>query len=173
MWHSHFGPILLVTCQSWYSVGRVIRVWLAGDRDHWGSTWRQATSPTRNNIVVVFVIHWHESATGVHVSPSPRLLPPSHPIPLGCPSVLALSALFHASNLDWSSISHMVIHMFQCCSLKSSHPHLLPQSPEVSSIYLSFVVSCTGSSLPSFSIPYICVNILYWCFSFLTWLHSV
>ena len=31
------------------------------------------------------------------------------PIPLGCPSALALSALFHASNLDWSSISHMVI----------------------------------------------------------------
>ena len=83
MWHSHFGPILLVTCQSWYSVGRVIRVWLAGDRDHWGSTWRQATSPTRNNIVVVFVIHWHESATGVHVSPSPRLLPPSPSHPSG------------------------------------------------------------------------------------------
>ena len=23
----------------------------------------------------------------------------------------------------------MIIYMFQCCSLKSSHPHLLPQSP--------------------------------------------
>ena len=90
------------------------------------------------NIVVVFAIHWHESAMGVHVSPSwiPSYLPP-HPIPLGCHSALALSALFHASNLDWWSISHMVIHMFQCYSLKSSHPPLLPQSPKICSLYLS------------------------------------
>ena len=78
------------------------------------------------NIVVVFAIHWHESATGVHVSP----------IPLGCSSALSLGALFPASNLDWSSISHMVIYMFQCYSLKASHPHLLPQSPKVCSLYL-------------------------------------
>ena len=64
------------------------------------------------------------------LSRNPAHLPP-HPIPLGCPSAPALSALFHASNLDWSSISHMVIYMFQCYSLKSSHPHLLPQSPKV------------------------------------------
>ena len=39
------------------------------------------------NIVVVFAIHQHESATGVHVSHHPEHpfhLPP-HPIPLGCP----------------------------------------------------------------------------------------
>ena len=64
----------------------------------------------------------------------PPNLPP-HPIPLVCPSALALSALFQASNLDWLSISHMVIYMFQCYSLKSSHPHL-PQSPKVCSLYL-------------------------------------
>ena len=60
---------------------------------------------------------------GVHVSPHPKFpyhLPP-HPISLGFPSAPALSSLFHASNLDWSSISHMVIYIFQCCSLKSSH----------------------------------------------------
>ena len=39
-------------------------------------------------------------------------------------------------NLDWSSISHMVIYVFQCYSLKSSHPHLLPQSPKVCSLRL-------------------------------------
>ena len=70
----------------------------------------------------------------------PRPEPPSHlplnPIPLGCRSALALSALFHASNLDWSSVSHMVIYMFQCCSPKSSHPHCLPQSPKVCSWHL-------------------------------------
>ena len=91
---------------------------------------------------MVFAIYSHESATGVHVSPIPNpLLPPSHPIPLGCPSSPALSALFHAWNLDWSSISHMVIYMFQCCSLRSSHPHLLPQSPKACSLYVSLLLS--------------------------------
>ena len=41
-----------------------------------------------------------------HSSKPPSHLPP-HPIALGCPSASALSALFHASNLDWSSISDM------------------------------------------------------------------
>ena len=61
---------------------------------------------------------------------------PPHPISQGHPSALSLSALFHASNLDWSSISHMVIYMFQCYSLKSSHLCLLPQSPKVCSLHL-------------------------------------
>ena len=62
-------------------------------------------------------------------------IPNPSPIPQGCPSAPALSVLFHASNLDWSSISHMVIYMFQCYCLKSSYPHLLPQSPKVCSLY--------------------------------------
>ena len=52
----------------------------------------------------------------VYMCPHPK--PPSHlsphPTPLGCPSALALSDLFHALNLDRSSISQMVIHIFQC-----------------------------------------------------------
>ena len=68
----------------------------------------------------------------------PHPEPPSHlsrhPIPQRCPGAPALSALFHALNLDWWSISHMVIYMFQCYSLKSSYPHLLPQSPKVCSL---------------------------------------
>ena len=66
--------------------------------------------------------------------PSWTLLPP-HPIPQGHPSA-ALSTLSHALNLNWWSISHMVIYMFQCYSLKSSHPRLLPQSPKVCSLHL-------------------------------------
>ena len=66
---------------------------------------------------------------------TPSNLPP-HSILLGCPSTPAVNALFHASNFDWSSISHMVIYMFQYYSLKSSHPHLLPRSPKVCSLYL-------------------------------------
>ena len=67
--------------------------------------------------------------------PEPLSHLPPHPIPQGCPSTLAFSTLFHALNLDWSSISHMVIYMFQCYSLKLSHPCLLPQSPKVCSLH--------------------------------------
>ena len=44
-------------------------------------------------------------------SPHPEPLShlPPHPIPLGRPSAPALRAWFHASNLDWSSVSHTVI----------------------------------------------------------------
>ena len=69
-----------------------------------------------------------------HPEPPSYLLP--HPIPLGHPSAPALSTLSHASNLDWQSISHMIIHMFQCYYFKSSHPRLLPQSPKDCSIHL-------------------------------------
>ena len=69
---------------------------------------------------------------------------PPHPIPQGGPRALALSALFHASNLDWWSILHMVIYMFQCYSLKSSHPHLLPQSlSKVCTLHLCLFCSLT------------------------------
>ena len=88
---------------------------------------------------------------GVHVSPlpiTPCHLPP-HPIPLGCLSVPALSTLFHALNLDWSSILYMVIYIFQFYFLQSSHPHLLPQSPKVCSIHLCLFVLHIGLSLPA------------------------
>ena len=69
-----------------------------------------------------------------HPAP-PSHLPP-HPIPQGHPSAPALSTQSHASNLDWRSVSHMIIYMIQCYFLKSSHPHLLPQSPKVCSLHL-------------------------------------
>ena len=73
----------------------------------------------------------------------PSYLPPPHPIPQGHPSAPALSTMSHASNLDWWSISHMIIYMFQCYSLKSSHPRLLPQSPKVHSLHLCLFCSLT------------------------------
>ena len=70
-----------------------------------------------------------------------HLLP--HPIPLGCPSAPTLSTLLHALNLHWSPILHMVIYMFQCYSLKSSHSWLLPKSKNLFftsvSLLLSFI----------------------------------
>ena len=54
-------------------------------------------------------------------------------------------------------------------------PIILPLSHRVQKtvlyICVSFAVSHTGLSLPSFYIPYICISILYWCFSF--WLTSL
>ena len=65
----------------------------------------------------------------------PSHLPP-HPIPLGHPSAPALSPLSHALNLDWRSVSHMIIYTFQYSSFRSSLPRLLPQSPKISSLHL-------------------------------------
>ena len=81
-----------------------------------------------------FAIHQHESAMGVHVFPILNP-PPSHIIPLGHPSAPAPSILYHASNLDWRFVSH-ILYMFQCHSPKSSHRRPLPQSPKDCSIHL-------------------------------------
>ena len=97
---------------------------------------------------MAFAIHYHESATGTHVSPHTE--PPSHlppyPIPLGCPRAPALDALLYVLNLHWSSILHMVMYMFQCYSIKSSHPY----QKSVLYVCVSFAALHVGSSLPSF-----------------------
>ena len=55
-------------------------------------------------------------------------------------------------NLDWWSISYMIIYMFQCHSLRSFHPRLLPQSPKVCSIHLCLFF-CLDSPLECKEIP--------------------
>ena len=69
---------------------------------------------------------------------------PFHPISLGGLRELALSTLLHALNLHWSSVLHMVIYMFQCYSLISSHPHLLPESKSLffTSVFFFFFFWC-------------------------------
>ena len=92
----------------------------------------------------------------------PHPVSPSHlspyPIPQGHPSALALSALSHASNLDWWPIPHMIIYMFQCYSLKSSHTCLLPQSPKVCSSYLGLFCRLTYRVIVT-----IFLNSIYMC----------
>ena len=111
------------------------------------------------NLFILIGGYQHESTTGVHVFPilNPSYLTP-HPIPLGHPSAPALSTLSHTSNLDWRSVSHMIIHMFQCYSLRSSHPRLLPQSPKDCSIHL-----CLFFCLAYRVIVTIFLNSIYMC----------
>ena len=110
----------------------------------------------------------------VHVFPilnPPPSFPP-HSIPLGRPSAPAPSIQYRASNLDWRFVSHMILYMFQCHYPKSSHPCPLPQSPKDCSIHLCLFCCLTYRVIITiFLIPYICVSILYWSFSF--WLTSL
>ena len=69
--------------------------------------------------------------------PEPPSYFPPHLIPLGCPRAPALSVLLYVSNLDWSSILHMVIYLCQCYPLKSFHPRLMGINTSESEITLS------------------------------------
>ena len=64
------------------------------------------------------------------------LPPPSPPDPSESSQCTSPEHLSHASNLCWRSVSHLIVYMFRCCSLRSSHPRLLPWSPKVCSIHL-------------------------------------
>ena len=50
--------------------------------------------------------------------------------------------LSHASNLDWQSVSQLIIHVFQCYALRSSHPHLLSQCASLFYTSVSLFLSC-------------------------------
>ena len=78
--------------------------------------------------------------------PEPSFLLPPHTIPLGRPSASAPSIQYRASNLDWRLVSYMILYIFQCHSLKSSHLLPLPQSPKDCSI-LQCIFSCLFTGL--------------------------
>ena len=70
-------------------------------------------------------------------------LPPLSPLPTPSPpppTRLSRSTTFgsprYTSIAHWLSLLHMVIYMFQCYSLKSSHPLLLPLCSKVGSLCL-------------------------------------
>ena len=64
------------------------------------------------------------------------LPPPSLSNPSGSSQCTRPKHLSHASNLGQWSVSLQKIYMFRCCSLETSHPHLLPQSPKVCYVHL-------------------------------------
>ena len=84
--------------------------------------------------------------------------PPSPSHPSGSSQCTSPEHPVHASNLDWQSVSHMIIHMFQCYSLKSSSPCLFPQSPKDCSIHM-----CLFCCLICKVIITIFLNSIYMC----------
>ena len=66
-----------------------------------------------------------------------------HPIHLYHPSAPALSALFHASNLDWSSISHMVNICFN--AILSNHPTLTFLNWGIANLHCCVSFKCPAS----------------------------
>ena len=113
-------------------------------------------------IIIIFfyftILYWfchtstclHHGCTHVPHPEPPSHFPP-HTIPLGHPSAPAPSFLYLASNLDWWFISYMILYMFQCHSPRSS-PCSLSHRVQKTVLYIcvSFAVSYTGLSLPSF-----------------------
>ena len=121
-----------------------------------------------------FLPYIHMNQPWVYMcSPSWNPLPPPSP---SHPSVIPVHqpwapCLMHRT---WTGdLFHMLIYMFQCYSLKSSHPHLLPQSPAVCSLHL-YLFCCLAYRVTVtvfLNSICICLNILYWCFAL--WLTSL
>ena len=89
-----------------------------------------------------FVIHWHESATGVHVFPILNPLPPSSLYhPSGSSQCTSPKHPVSCIEPGLAIILYMILYMFQCHSPKSSHTLPLPQSPKDCSIHLCLFCS--------------------------------
>ena len=101
---------------------------------------------------------------------TPSLFPP-HPMVPGCHRASALDAWLHISNSHWLSILH--VDMFQCYSLKSSHPLLVQPSPKICSLCLCLLCCPIHRIVGTIFLDSICIyiNIWYLCFSF--WLISL
>ena len=68
--------------------------------------------------------------------PDSPLPPPSPSHPSGSSQCISPEHLSHAYNQGWWSVSPLIVYLFQCYSLRTSHPRLLPQSLKVCSVHL-------------------------------------
>ena len=75
--------------------------------------------------------------------PELPLLPPSPSHPSGLSQCTSFECPVSCIELGLVIYFTMVIYMFQCYSLKSSHPRLLPQSPKVCSLHLCLLCYLT------------------------------
>jgi len=92
---------------------------------------------------------------------------PPHLPPLPTPSCChrALASPHHALNSHWLSILHMVIYMFQCYSLKTSHPLLPLLCPEVCSSCLCLLCCPACRIVSTIFLDYIYMLIFDICLS--------
>ena len=107
---------------------------------------------------------------------SPSWTPPPTSLPI--PSIWVIpvhqpqaSYIMHRT---WTGDSFHIWYYTCFNAILPNHPTLaLSHRVQKTVLYIcvSFAVSHAGLSLPSFSIPYICISILYWCLSF--WLTSL
>ena len=111
--------------------------------------WRLITLQYCGGFCHIFTWISHGYTCVPHPEPPSHL--PFHPLPQGHPSAPALSTLSHASNLDWQSISHMVIYMFQCYPLFN---------------FLSSWLICLGMFLLGFILGLSVLPGLRWLFPF-------
>ena len=72
--------------------------------------------------------HGFTCLTHPHPDPPSPLPPPSSPHPSGSSQCTSPEHLSHASNLGRWSFSPLIVYLFQCYSLRTSHPRLRPQS---------------------------------------------
>ena len=118
--------------------------------------WRLITLQYCGGFCHTFTLISHGCTCVPHPEPPSHL--PLRSMPQCHPNAPALSTLSHAMNLEWQSISHIIIYVFKCYSLKLSHPRLLPQSPKVCSLHL-----CLFCWLPYRVIVTIFLNSIYMC----------
>ena len=105
-------------------------------------------------------------------SPSWSPLPPPSPSqPSGSSQCTSPEHLSNASNLGWWSVSPLIVYLFQCYSLRTSHPRLLPQSPKVCSVHLClffcFAYRVIVTIFLVFKLYLIIIMILISCYCFL------
>ena len=126
------------------------------------------------SIILISVTYQHESAIGIHMSP-PSWISLPNPTPLD-PSKLSQNTGFELPVLYSKrplavcfTYDNVYVSVTLWILLSLSFPHCVHKS----ALYVSISTAALqiDSSVPSFQIPYVCVNIWYLLFSF--WLASL
>ena len=100
-----------------------------------------------------FAIHQHESATGIHVFPIPNTPPTSLPLPSLWPIPVHQPQATSIMHQTWAGVSFHIWYYTCFSAILPNHPTLsLSHRVQKTVLYIcvSFAVSHTGLSLPSF-----------------------